>query len=282
MTSTDGRLAGKVAVVTGGGNGIGAASCRRFAEHGAKVVVADVQADRAAETAAAITDAGGDAISIGVDVTSRDDNDAMAQLAVDTWGGIDIVLTAAGISHGGYVSGDLEADIKMLTSRIPYIERPGWDFVEADLDEWDLVHAVNLKGTLMGMQACASRMLEAGNGGSIVTVASVAAKHPDAGPLAYTTSKAGVWMLTKKAARMLGPAGIRVNAIGPGFIQTHMTAVFELIPEEERKARFEDTIPLRRKGRPDEIADAAVYLASDESSYVTGTIIHPDGGYYTD
>lgn len=282
MTSTDGRLAGKVAVVTGGGNGIGAASCRRFAEHGAKVVVADVQADRAAETAAAITDAGGEAVSIAVDVTSRDDNDAMAQLAVDTWGGIDIVLTAAGISHGGYVSGDLEADIKMLTSRIPYIERPGWDFVEADLDEWDLVHAVNLKGTLMGMQACASRMLEAGNGGSIVTVASVAAKHPDAGPLAYTTSKAGVWMLTKKAARMLGPAGIRVNAIGPGFIETHMTAVFDLIPEEERKARFEDTIPLRRKGRPDEIADAAVYLASDESSYVTGTIIHPDGGYYTD
>jgi NAD(P)-dependent dehydrogenase (short-subunit alcohol dehydrogenase family) len=282
MTTSDGRLAGKVAVVTGGGNGIGAASCRRFAEHGAKVVVADVQADRAAETAAAITDAGGEAVSIAVDVTSRDDNDAMAQLAVDTWGAIDIVFTAAGISHGGYVSGDLEADIKMLTSRIPYIERPGWDFVEADLDEWDLVHAVNLKGTLMGMQACASRMLEAGNGGSIVTVASVAAKHPDAGPLAYTTSKAGVWMLTKKAARMLGPAGIRVNAIGPGFIQTHMTAVFDLIPEEERKARFEDTIPLRRKGRPDEIADAAVYLASDESSYVTGTIIHPDGGYYTD
>lgn len=282
MTTTDGRLAGKVAVVTGGGNGIGAASCRRFAEHGAKVVVADVQADRAAETATAITDAGGEAVSIAVDVTSRDDNDAMAQLAVDTWGGIDIVLTAAGISHGGYVSGDLEADIKMLTSRIPYMERPGWDFVEADLDEWDLVHAVNLKGTLMGMQACASRMLEAGNGGSIVTIASVAAKHPDAGPLAYTTSKAGVWMLTKKAARMLGPAGIRVNAIGPGFIETHMTAVFELIPEDERRARFEDTIPLRRKGRPDEIADAAVYLASDESSYVTGTIIHPDGGYYTD
>ncbi|MFN3220270.1 MAG: SDR family NAD(P)-dependent oxidoreductase [Acidimicrobiales bacterium] len=282
MTTTDGRLAGKVAVVTGGGNGIGAASCRRFAEHGAKVVVADVQADRAAETAAAITDAGGDAVSIGVDVTSHDDNEAMAQLAVDTWGGIDIVLTAAGISHGGYVSGDLEADIKMLTSRIPYMERPGWDFVEADLDEWDLVHAVNLKGTLMGMQACASRMLEAGNGGSIVTIASVAAKHPDAGPLAYTSSKAAVWMLTKKAARMLGPAGIRVNAIGPGFIETHMTAVFELIPEDERRARFEDTIPLRRKGRPDEIADAAVYLASDESSYVTGTIIHPDGGYYTD
>lgn len=282
MTTAPGRLAGKVAVVTGGGNGIGAATCRRFAEHGARIVVADVQADRAAQTAAAIADAGGEAVSIRVDVTSRDDNEAMAALAVDTWGGIDVVLTAAGISHGGYVSGDLEADIKMLTGRIPYIERPGWDFVEADLDEWDLVHAVNLKGTLMGMQACTARMLEAGTGGSIVTIASVAAKHPDAGPLAYTTSKAGVWMLTKKAARMLGPAGIRVNAIGPGFIETHMTAVFELIPEEERRARFEDTIPLRRKGRPDEIADAALYLASDESSYVTGTIIHPDGGYYTD
>lgn len=282
MSAADGRLAGRVAVVTGGGNGIGRASALRFAEEGAAVVVADVQDAAAAAVADEIVAAGGSAASIRVDVTSRDDNEAMAALAVDTWGRLDIVMTAAGVSHAAYVSGDLEADIKMATRRLEYLDRPGWDFVEADLDEWDRVHEINLKGTLMGMQACTARMLERGEGGAVVTVASVAAKNPDAGPLAYTSSKAAVWMLTKKAARMLAPAGVRVNAIGPGFIDTHMTAIIDLIPRGEGMPDVFANIPMGRKGTPREIADAAVWLASAEASYVTGTIVHPDGGYFTD
>lgn len=277
-----GRMEGKVAVVTGGGNGIGRACCLRFAEEGAAVVVADLQADQAAETARLVTEAGGRAASIAVDVTSIADNDAMADLAVSEFGGLDAVLTAAGITHANYVSGDLEAEVKRMTRQLDYVERPGWDFVEADPDEWDTVMAVNVKGTLLSMQSCVARMLDAGTGGTVVTIASIAAKHPDAGPLAYTTSKAGVWMLTKKAARMLGPVGIRVNAIGPGFIDTHMTKVIDMIPDEQRRVDFYGQIPLGRKGVPAEIANTALFLSNDESSYFSGEILHPDGGFFTE
>lgn len=277
-----GRMEGKVAVVTGGGNGIGRACCLRYAEEGAAIVAADLQADQAAETARMITEAGGRATSIAVDVTSIADNDAMADLAVSEFGGLDAVLTAAGITHANYVSGDLEAEVKRMTKQLEYVERPGWDFVEADPDEWDTVMAVNVKGTLLSMQSCVARMLDAGTGGTIVTIASIAAKHPDAGPLAYTTSKAGVWMLTKKAARMLGPVGIRVNAIGPGFIDTHMTKVIDMIPDEQRRVDFYGQIPLGRKGVPLEIANTALFLSNDESSYFSGEILHPDGGFFTE
>ena len=277
-----GRMEGKVAVVTGGGNGIGRACCLRFAEEGAAVVAADLQAEQAAETARLITDAGGRATSIAVDVTSIADNDAMADLAVSEFGGLDAVLTAAGITHANYVSGDLEAEVKRMTRQLDYIERPGWDFVEYDVDEWDTVMAVNVKGTLLSMQSCVARMLDAGTGGTIVTIASIAAKHPDAGPLAYTSSKAAVWMLTKKAARMLGPVGIRVNAIGPGFIDTHMTKVIDMIPDEQRRVDFYGQIPLGRKGVPLEIANTALFLSNDESSYFSGEILHPDGGFFTE
>ena len=277
-----GRMEGKVAVVTGGGNGIGRACCLRFAEEGAAVVAADLQAEQAAETAQLITDAGGRATSIAVDVTSIADNDAMADLAVSEFGGLDAVLTAAGITHANYVSGDLEAEVKRMTRQLDYVERPGWDFVEHDVDEWDTVMAVNVKGTLLSMQSCVARMLDAGTGGTIVTIASIAAKHPDAGPLAYTSSKAAVWMLTKKAARMLGPVGIRVNAIGPGFIDTHMTKVIDMIPDEQRRTDFYGQIPLGRKGVPLEIANTALFLSNDESSYFSGEILHPDGGFFTE
>lgn len=277
-----GRMEGKVAVVTGGGNGIGRACCLRFAEEGAAIVVADLQADQAAETARMVTEAGGRATSIAVDVTSIADNDAMADLAVSEFGGLDAVLTAAGITHANYVSGDIEAEVKRMTRQLDYVERPGWDFVEADPDEWDTVMAVNVKGTLLSMQSCVARMLDAGTGGTVVTIASIAAKHPDAGPLAYTTSKAGVWMLTKKAARMLGPVGIRVNAIGPGFIDTHMTKVIDMIPDEQRRMDFYGQIPLGRKGVPAEIANTALFLSNDESSYFSGEILHPDGGFFTE
>jgi len=276
------RLNGKVAVITGAGNGIGRATAIRFAEEGAAVIAADIQSDKALETAEMIHEAGGKAESIAVDVSSGADNDAMADLAIESFGGLDCLVTAAGISHANYVSGDIEPDIKdIVTNRADYLERPGWEFVEGDPEHFDRVLNVNLKGTLLGMQSCVARMLDNGTQGSVVTVASIAAKHPDAGPVPYTISKAGVWMLTKKAARMLGPVGIRVNCIGPGFISTHMTAIIDLMDESETAA-FNEMIPLGRRGEPIEIANAALFLCSDESSYFTGEILHPDGGFFTE
>ncbi|MEC7924229.1 MAG: SDR family oxidoreductase [Actinomycetota bacterium] len=276
------RLDGKVTVITGAGNGIGRATALRFAEEGSAVVVADIQSERAEETAEMVIAVGGRAKSISVDVASGSDNDAMADMAIDEFGGLDCLVTAAGISHANYVSGDIEPDIKnIVTSRADYLERPGWEFVEGDIESFDKVLNVNLRGTLLGMQSCVAKMLENGTGGSVVTVASIAAKHPDAGPVAYTVSKAGVWMLTKKAARMLGPVGIRVNCIGPPFINTHMTAIIDLMDESET-ATFNEMIPLGRRGEPIDIANAALFLCSEESSYFTGEILHPDGGFFTE
>ena len=139
---------------------------------------------------------------------------------------------------------------------------------------------MNLTGTFLAVQATARQMVEQGSGGSIVTIASVAAKHPEAGPPSYAVSKAGVWMLTKAAARSLGPAGIRVNSIGPGFIATNMTAMATAIPEVTEM--FLANLPLGRLGTPREVADTALFLASEESAYFTGEILHPDGGFFTD
>ncbi len=275
------RLDGKVAVVTGGSNGIGRACVRRFAAEGAAVVVADVLDEAGEAVASEITEAGGRATFVHLDASNAADNDAMAATATSTYGGVDVLVTAAGISHASYRSGDLENDAKMAVRSFQYLDRPGWDVVEADLDEIRRVMDVNLFGTLMAIQACGQRMLEAGTKGSIITIASVAAKHPDGGPFAYVMSKAAVWMLTKKAARMFAPAGIRVNAIGPGYIATNMTAVFELIPEDQLE-RLWNAVPMARKGAPEEIASTALFLATDESSYFTGEILHPDGGFFTE
>jgi NAD(P)-dependent dehydrogenase (short-subunit alcohol dehydrogenase family) len=136
---------------------------------------------------------------------------------------------------------------------------------------------------LLSLQSCVAAMLEAGTtmGSSLITIASIAAKHPDAGPLPYTVSKAGVWMMTKKLARDLAPAGIRVNSIGPGYIQTNMTAVVSMMPED-RQQQLLQSIPLGHRGEPIDIANAALFLASDEARYFTGEILHPDGGFYTE
>jgi NAD(P)-dependent dehydrogenase (short-subunit alcohol dehydrogenase family) len=275
------RLDGKVCVVTGGGNGIGRACALRFAEEGGAVVVADLLDDNGRAVADEISAAGGQATFVHLDAASAADNETVAAAAEATYGGLDVLVTAAGISHAGYRSGDLEADAKLYLRRLEYDQRPGWDLVEADIDEVRRVIDVNLIGTLMAMQACAQRMLAAGTKGSIVTIGSIASKVPDAGPFAYVLSKSAVWMLTKKAARMLAPAGIRVNSIGPGFIETNMTAVIDLAPEELRQ-QLVDAIPLGRKGTPVDIANAALFLATDESSYFTGEMLHPDGGFFTD
>ena len=275
------RLESKVAVITGGGNGIGRATAVRFAAEGASVVVADIQEAKAQETVGLVEAVGGKAVAIGVDVVNRDDNDAMAQLAVDTFGGLDIVVTAAGISHASYDSGDIENEAKWLQERADQVDDPARAVADMDIDEFRKVMAVNVEGTLFGIQACLSRMLDLKTGGSIITLASIAAKHPDAGPLPYVCSKSAVWMMTKKLARELAVADIRVNSIGPGFIETSMTAVIDMMPEDRTDALW-DGIPMGRKGQPIDIANAALFLASDESRYFTGEILHPDGGYFTE
>jgi NAD(P)-dependent dehydrogenase (short-subunit alcohol dehydrogenase family) len=279
-----GRLDGKVAVVTGGANGIGRACCERFAEEGADVVVADLLDDAAAETVAAVERHGRKALFVHADATSREDNAAVMQHAVDALGGLDVLVTAAGVSHAGYRSGDVQHTMREMAGGSAGIDParvvdPARSFVELTTEAWQQVLDVNLTGTLIAMQEAARRMLDAGRGGSIVTIASIAAKLPEAGTPAYGVSKAGVWMLTKKAATVFAAHGIRVNAIGPGFIETNMTAIIRELGMQER---FLNMIPMGRMGTPREIANTALFLASDEASYFTGEILHPDGGVYTE
>jgi NAD(P)-dependent dehydrogenase (short-subunit alcohol dehydrogenase family) len=191
------------------------------------------------------------------------------------------VVTAAGVASGGYVSGDLELAKKSMEERAE--QTPARGFVDLDVDDWQTVLDVNLTGTLKSLQACVAAMLDHGcaNGASLVTIASIGAKHPDAGAFAYGCSKAGVWYLTKKLSRELVGEGIRVNSIGPGFIETNMTALLQFMPEAATQHLMRQ-IPMGRMGKPVEIANAALFLASDEASYVTGEILHPDGGFYTE
>ena len=273
-----GRLNGKVAVVTGGANGIGRACCERFAEEGADIVLGDVQPADA--TVAAISAAGRRGVARHLHAANAESNAALMQAAVDELGGLDVLVTAAGISHAAYRSGDVANDAARLARRDALSADPARAFADFPLEDWQAVLDVNLTGTLLAVQAAARRMLDRGRGGSIITIASIAAKHPEAGPVAYGVSKAGVWMVTKQAAQSLGPAGIRVNAIGPGYIDTNMLAVMKEMPGAVEA--IVGRLPLRRLGRPVDVANAAVFLASDESAYFTGEILHPDGGYVTD
>jgi len=276
-----GRLEGKVAVVTGGGNGLGRATAVRFAEEGAAVVVADLLVGPGEETVAEIEALGGRATFVPVDVTSRVDNDLMARTAIERYDGLHVVVTAAGVASGGYVSGDLELAEKSMKQRWAPDAVSG--FVHLDLDDWQSVIDINLTGTLKSLQACVGAMAEHGctDGSSLITIASIGAKHPDAGSPQYGVSKAGVWWLTKKLARDLVGAGIRVNSIGPGFIETNMTAIMQFMPDAAREHVLAQ-IPMGRMGTPREIANAALFLASDEASYFTGEILHPDGGFFTE
>lgn len=274
------RLEDKVAVITGGGNGIGRACAVRFAEEGADVVVADLLDGPGAETVAAVEAAGRKATFVQIDAASPADNERLMDEAVSAYGGIDVLVTAAGISHADYVSGDRERDAEMLNGAAEALLDPARPFLNMTFDSWQKVIDVNLTGTMLAVQSAARRMVEGGRSGSIITIASIAAKVPEAGPLSYGVSKAGVWMLTKHVARSLGPAGIRVNAIGPGFIDTNMTKLIQDIPMVADQLLA--GIPLRRLGSPVEVANTALFLASDESSYFTGEILHPDGGFFTD
>jgi len=268
------RLAGKIAIITGGASGIGQATAIRFAEEGADIVIADLNPERGAAAVATIKALGRRAVFVRTDTSSEEDCEALADAAIQQFGRIDIAVAAAGISHALYVSGEPReraAGVRPSRDTALLINKPS--------EYWEKVLSVNLTGVMYTDRAVARRMLDAGVEGSIVNIASAAARIPIVGAADYCVSKAGVWMLTKCLARELARYRIRVNAVGPGFIETPMTA--SVRSDEERLRTLVERTPIGRLGQPVDIANACLYLASDEASFVTGEIIYPDGGSFT-
>lgn len=268
--SNEGRLAGKVALITGGASGIGRACAERYAEEGAEIVIADRDAHRGAEVAAALQAASNRrAMFVEVDVSSEASVDAMVGRAVDEFGRVDTALAAAGISNSSYESGVTRDRDSDLESRI---------LINQTLADWERVLAVNLTGVMLTDRAVARSMITAGVQGTLVNIASSAARVALPGAADYCVSKAGVAMLTHVLAMELVGHGIRVNAIGPGFIETPMTQAMQDDPQS--RGMMLSMTPMGRLGTPREMANAALYLACDESSYTTGQTLYPNGGLY--
>lgn len=259
------RLEGTVAVITGGASGIGRACAQRLASEGASVVLGDINLELAVAAAADIESVGGTAHAVALDAASATDNASMVQTAIDKYGRLDVVVAAAGLAHAGYVSGETNA--KAASS-----------LLDQSLEDWQRVMDVNLNGVMLANQQAARAMIERGNGGSIVNIASAAAKVPLHGAVDYCVSKAGVWMLTKAFALEMAEHGIRVNAIGPGFIETPMTA--RTASTDEGTQGMIARTPMGRLGEAAEIASTAAFLASSDASYITGQIIFPAGGMF--
>ena len=257
-----GRLEGKVALVTGGGSGIGRACAVRFAAEGAAVGVADLSLEGAAVTVNAIERGGGRAFAFALDTTDEAANGAMVARCVEAYGAVDVLVAAAGIS----------------SASPPDPAAPAVGSIGMPTENFRRVIDVNLFGVLFSDRAVVRWMLANRRPGSIINLASVAARVPLPGG-AYSVSKAGVWMLTKVMALELATTGIRVNAIGPGFVETPMTA--NIRDDEARSQWALGMTPMGRYGQPEEIANTALFLASDESSYFTGELLHPDGGIFT-
>jgi NAD(P)-dependent dehydrogenase (short-subunit alcohol dehydrogenase family) len=247
------RLEGKVAVITGAGSGIGRVAAMLFADEGAKVVVADVVADHAESVTDEILAAGGSALAVTVDVSNESQVEAMVASAVDTYGGLQVLFNNAGIfpdDDGGVL--------------------------DTPPDTWQRVMEVNLKGVWLGCRAAVPAMLASG-GGSIINVASfVALMGAATAQIAYTASKGGVLAMTRELAVEYARRGIRANSLCPGPIETPLLA--ELLADPERRQRRLVHIPIGRFGRPEEIAKAALFLASDDASFITGSALVVDGG----
>ncbi len=243
------RLKNKVSIITGAGRGIGRATAVRFAEEGAWVVVADMDLDEAQNVVDEITAKDGRALAVKVDVSNRPSVNAMVQATLDHFGGrVDVIVNNAGTIR--------DAQLTKMTE-----------------ENFDLVIAINLKGVFNCAQAVAPIMIAQGSG-VILSTSSLVAPYGNYGQTNYVASKAGVIGMTKVWARELGRKGIRVNAVAPGFIETRLTAG---IPEKVVEKLLE-RIAMGRFGKPVDIANAYVWLASDEAAYVSGQVIGVDGG----
>ncbi|RLG40077.1 MAG: short-chain dehydrogenase [Thermoproteota archaeon] len=252
MSTRKPRLEGKVAIITGAGSGIGRATALLFAEEGAKVVICDI-AESGAEVCKEITERGGEAIFIKVDVSKAKDVAYLIEKTIERYGRLDVLVNNAGIPSSGTVL----------------------DITEA---EWDRVLDVNLKGAFLCSKYAIPEMMK-GGGGVIVNVASVLGLVGGKGEAAYCASKGGLIALTKALALDFAEYKIRVNCICPGSVETPMRQriMASKAPEERRAAELK--IPIKRVARPEEIARAILFLASDESSYMTGSTLVVDGGW---
>ncbi len=245
------QLKGKVTAVTGAGQGIGRAIALTLAREGAAVVVSDIDSKMAQQTAQEIKAKGGQAVALKVDVTKRRDAEALTERAVQKFGRLDILVNNAGIY-------------------------PSAPIIEIKEEEWDLVMAINLKGTFLCSQAAVRQMMVQRQG-SVVNVASVDAKARTTGNAHYAASKAGVISFTRTLACEMATYGIRVNAVSPGWIGTET-----LRKKSDRWQQAMDEIPVGRLGTPEDVAEAVLFLVSDVAGYITGEVLDVNGGIFMD
>jgi NAD(P)-dependent dehydrogenase (short-subunit alcohol dehydrogenase family) len=253
------RVEGKVAIVTGSASGFGRTTAVRLAEEGAKVVVVDVDAAKGAETVDLVADAGSEGLLAVEDISALDGAHAAVAAAVDRFGGVDVLVNNAGISQN----------------------EPPRDSWDADEEIWDRVLRVNLRSVYACCRAAIPQLLERG-GGSVVNVASIAASVCVGGS-AYAASKGAILSYTRHVSRELAARRVRVNCVSPGFMETPMTTGerdgLSADEQEARLGEFGRRVPMRHCGSTLDIANAIVYLAGDESAYVTGQELVVDGGY---
>ena len=255
------RLEGANALITGASDDAGSAAAARFAEEGANVFVADRSLEAAQRVASQVRALGRKSGAIAVDVGEEAQVDRMVERAVSELGRIDILMVADAVMHARYPGG----------------QNPNYKLVDEPLADWRRVMSYNLDSYFLTDRAAARAMIKAGKGGRIINYISVAALMAAPGAADYCVSRAGAWMLTKTLALELAPHNIRVNAIAPGFINSNMSREY-YSGGPDRLAAVTKRVPLGRIGEMREIADAALFLASGESSYFTGQLLQPNGG----